>query len=57
MDDKAIHEAGKKLATKLKGFYGKVVYNIKNGTYVNANIEQSIIPEPENQEGNRNVTK
>ena len=55
MDDKAIHEAGKTLAAKLKGFYGKVVLNIKGGVYVNANVEQSLIPEPENQEGKKHV--
>lgn len=46
--ENVIHEAGRNLAKKLKGFFGSVKLNIQNGKYVNANVEQSM--KPENQE-------
>lgn len=45
-----IHSVGKELSEKLVGFFGRVCFNIKNGTYINCNIEQSLLPEPEKQE-------
>ena len=45
-----INAIGSQLSGKMLGFFGKIVYNIKDGKYINANIEQSVIPKPETQE-------
>ncbi len=40
----ALNDFGKKLALLLPGFYGKVAFNIKDGKYINSNVERSIYP-------------
>jgi hypothetical protein len=40
--DKAIHQAGRKLAEVMSEFYGKITLNLQGGKYVNANIEESL---------------
>lgn len=40
-----MNTVGKKLSLLLPGFYGKVSFNIHDGTYVNSNVEQSIKPD------------
>lgn len=44
MSEKNIHKIGRQLGEQLKGFYGSVRFNIQNGKYVNANVEESIKP-------------
>ena len=41
----AINGIGEMLALQLPGFYGKVMFNLQNGVYVNSNVEQSIKPD------------
>jgi hypothetical protein len=40
-----LNKIGSELSAGLAGFFGKVSFNIHNGTYVNANVEESIKPE------------
>jgi len=40
-----IHKVGRVLADNLKGFFGSIRFNIRDGNYENVNIEQSLKPE------------
>ena len=40
-----LNEIGEKLALTLPDFYGRICFNIFNGSYVNSNVEQSIKPD------------
>lgn len=39
-----IHKIGEELAKSCVGFYGSVQFNIQDGKYVNANLNESIKP-------------
>jgi len=40
-----LNKVGHEIAEALKDFFGKVQFNIQDGKYVNANVEESIKPE------------
>ena len=44
-EKKKLNKIGYELSAGLVGFFGKVSFNIHNGIYVNANIEESIKPD------------
>jgi hypothetical protein len=46
--NKLLHLIGSQLAKHLKGFYGKITFNLQDGRYVNSNIEESIKPPKKN---------
>ena len=43
--DSLIHMFGRQLAEHMPNFYGKIIFNMQNGNYVNCNLEQSLKPE------------
>jgi len=40
-----VNLVGNQLAAHLAGFHGKVQFNIHDGVYVNASVEESVKPE------------
>lgn len=47
--DNLINTIGKQLADLLPNFFGKIRYNIQDGNYVNANVEETILPKKDNE--------